>query len=336
MLVGLCGRAGSGKTTLGNKITEELKRENISTVCYSGDLRFTFDSETRGKWLNEKWRVGFSEYLKAVNQFNWWNFEKIQCDLQKLGEGQAFVIEGGYDRKTGNKNLHITFPQTTQGIILYENCVLGGIELLEQLDAIVLLNTPEKLCLERLIVKDSNRRNLTSVMTRFLVTTYSENIFFNMLLDKFMGRVVACDSEGHVGQFPNIEAVTHVPVPIPTIEQEPMRKGTVFLDLDGTLIKHVAVPSESGEEIQVLKGSADKVKEWRKKSYLLVLCTSRQCSKTFGILDRLKAEGMVFDQIICDLPVGPRILINDSKLDEVRAFAVALSRNAGVASVELP
>jgi hypothetical protein len=47
-------------------------------------------------------------------------------------------------------------------------------------------------------------------------------------------------------------------------------------------------------------------------------------------------KGIIFDQVICDLPVGPRFLVNDSKGKEVRAVAIALDRDSGIESVELP
>jgi uridine kinase len=336
MLVGICGRAGSGKTTLANKIAQELNAENIPTVCYSGDLRFFYDSETRRKWLSAKWRVGLSEYIKAVNQFNWWNFEKIKNDLSRLAEGHALTIENAYDRKSGKKNLRVRFPEVKGGVVLYENCVLGGHEILGELDFVVLLNTSEKVCLERVIAKDSNRRGLTGILSRFLITTYSENIFFDMLLNKFRDKMVTCDSDGRMSEFPHIEEVTQIPVPLPKTGKEEVKKGTVFCDLDGTIIKHVPVPTETGEEILLLEGSVEKLKEWRKKGYLIILCTSRQFIKTFGILNKLRSKGIIFDQVICDLPVGPRFLINDSKGKEVRAIAIALDRDNGIGSIELP
>ena len=336
MLVGICGRAGAGKTSLGNKIAEELNSESIPTVCYSGDLRFILDSEARRRWLSEKWRVGLQQYLNAVNQFNWWNFEKIHSDLKELALGHSLTIENAYDRKSGKKGLRVKFPPMKGGVVLYENCILGDMELLQELDFVVLVNTSEKLCLERIITKDAGRRNLTSIVGRFLITTYSENIFFNILTDKFHYKMVTCNSDGQMSEFPEIEEVTQIPVPIPRMGEEEAKKGTVFVDLDGTLIKHVPVPSETGEEIQVLKGSVEKLREWGKKNYLIVLCTSREFNKTFGILHKLQKEGMIFDQVICDLPVGPRILINDSKGKEIRAIAIPIERDTGIKAIKLP
>jgi hypothetical protein len=39
--------------------------------------------------------------------------------------------------------------------------------------------------------------------------------------------------------------------------------------------------------------------------------------------------------VVCDLPIGPRHLINDSKDGEVRAIAHAVARDKGIADLEI-
>jgi hypothetical protein len=113
------------------------------------------------------------------------------------------------------------------------------------------------------------------------------------------------------------------------------KKGTIFCDLDGTLIRHVPVPSASGDDIELLDGSIEKLKEFRANGYLVVLTTSRTQANIFGVLEKLRVMGLECDQIICDLPIGPRHLINDSKDQEVRAIAHALMRDAGLKEVTI-
>jgi len=333
LLVAVCGRAGSGKTTLVRKIAEEL---SIPNAFYSGDWRFKLDSEQRKRWLREKWLTGMDEYLRAINQFEWWDFEKIYNDLDILSRGESIVIDGAYDRSTGKKKLKVTVEGVRDGIIFYENCILGGVEILEKLDFIILLNTPEEICFKRIIEKDSDRRTLPEIVARYLITTYSENFFFKLLLDKFSSKLLVCDSDGMLGSFPEIQEVTHIPVPIIDAPAEKRKcKGTIFIDLDGTLIKHVPIPSETGEDIEILDGTPEKLKEFREKGYYVVLTTSRPHHKIFGILSKLKSLGIVFDQIICDLPVGPRHIINDMKGGEVRSIAHVLKRNEGIRKIKI-
>jgi len=335
LVVGICGRAGAGKTTLVQKISDDLASARLESVPYSGDWRFILDSKSRKEWLLEKWRVGMDAYLNAINQFSWWDFSAIYKDLAALQNEQGIKIVGAYDRLTGTKSAEITLGAIKRGVILYENCILGRLEAIPSLDIIVLVNTPDHVCLERILRKDARRRPVLEIAARYLMTTYSENIFFRALRERFSDRTVVCNSDGELGPFPDFGDITHIPVPVYVRKPQELKKGTIFCDLDGTLIKHVSLPSETGDDIELLDGSIEKLKEFREKGYLVVLTTSRTQANTFGVLGKLRATGLGFDQIICDLPIGPRHLINDSKDDEVRAIAHPLIRDVGLKDVKL-
>jgi uridine kinase len=335
ILIGICGRAGSGKSTLAQRIKKELEEAGVKTTSYSGDWRFRLDSEGRKKFLQEKWLTGLDEYLRAVNQFNWWDFEKIYTDLNLLREGKSLQIQNAYNRETGKKDMEINLEGIRDGVIFYENCILGGVEVLDSLHMVILLNDKEELCLIRLMRKDSARRTLPELLVRHLITMYSENLFFRFLLEKFPQKLLVCNSEGIMGEFPQLVEVDHIPVPYTSHKETNSAKGTVFCDLDGTLIKHVSIPSETGEEIEILEGSSEKLKELKEKGYHLILTTSRPHHKIFGIINKLKAHGIEFDQIISDLPVGPRHLINDDKGEERRAFIHILERDKGIKNINI-
>jgi len=335
IVVGVCGRAGAGKTTLVQKIAGDLASASVEHVAYSGDWRFILDSTGRKEWLRETWRVGMDAYLNAINQFSWWDFPAIHNDLSALRNMQAVRIVGAYDRLTGNKTAEITLGPIYRGVILYENCILGKLEMISSLDIIVLVNTPDQVCLERMLRKDAKRRPVPDIATRYLITTYSENIFLRTLRERFADRLVACDSDGNLGPFPGISEISHIPVPIHVRKSQELKKGTIFCDLDGTLIKHVPVPSPTGGDIELLSGSVEKLKDFRDNGYVVVLTTGRTQSNIFGVLEKLRAVGLEFDQIICDLPIGVRHLINDSKEKEVRAFAHAVVRDAGIKDVKI-
>jgi uridine kinase len=335
LVVGIGGRAGSGKTTLVQKIVENLATAQIETVAYSGDWRFVLDSKERREWLHEKWRAGMDAYLKAINQFSWWDFGAIFRDLVALQHGRAVRIPDAYDRRTGTKAAEVTLQPIQRGIILYENCILGDLETIPRLDIIVLVNTPDQVCLERILRKDAHRRPVAEIVTRYLMTTFSENIFFRILREQFSDRAVACDSDGKLSAFPSIQEITHIPVPMPVRKSQEFMKGTIFCDLDGTLIKHVPVPSPSGDDLELLEGSLEKLQEFQEKGYVVILTTSRTQSNVCAVIEKLRALGLNCDQIICDLPLGPRHLINDSKGEEVRAIAHPVIRDAGIKDVSV-
>jgi len=335
VMVGICGRAGCGKSTLSEKIKDELGQKGIKSVSYSGDWRFKLDSQGRKIFINEKWLSGLDEYLRAINQFNWWDFEKIYADLDLLKAGSKVFLENIYNRQTGKKDTSLDVQGIKEGVIFYENCILGGADILNNLDIIILLNTPDEVCFARLMEKDSKRRSFPDMLSRQLVTLYSENLFFKLLLEKFPQKLLVCDSGGTVGEFPKISDVTQIPVPVTYQKESAAAKGAIFCDLDGTLIRHVRVPSETGEDVEIIEGSSEKIKEFKEKGYYVILTTSRPYYKIFGILNKLKAHGLEFDQIISDLPVGPRHLINDSKGDEIRAVIHPLKRDEGIKNIRI-
>ncbi len=335
LMVGICGRAGAGKTTLSRRMAEMLHAQGLGSIAYSGDWRFIMDSEDRKRWLAEKWKVGLDAYTYAMNQFSWWDFARIYQDLLCLKEGRPLRLENVYDRASGRSDATIDVPATAAGAVLYENCILGGVEILDLLDLIVLVNTPDVLSLKRVLRKDAARRSVSEITARYLMTTYSENIFLELILNYFRERMVVCDSHGRFGSFPEIRRVNHIPAPIPEPRGSPPTKGTVFCDLDGTVVKHVPIPSETGDDIKVLEGSVEKLREFRAKGYYLVLTTSRAGANIFRVIDVLRAKGLEFDQIVCDLPIGPRHLINDSKDGQCRAFAYAIPRDGGITGIDV-
>ena len=308
MLVGVCGRAGAGKTTITNKIAEQLKEKGISSMPYSGDWRFKLDSIGRKLYFQERWNQGLAQYLLAVNQFTWWDFDRIYEDLKRLSRGQSVVIDNAYDRESGKKRLKVKIPEIKRGVVFYESNILGGMEILEKLDLIVLLNTQDRVCFERMIKKDSDRRSVTELAARNIVTTYSENLFYQMLLDKFHEKVIVCDCDGKLASFPKISEVVQLPVPITGQTNLLQGNGTVVCELDDNLIEEVGVG-----EVKIVEKMAKKLKELKEQGHHLIITTSRPHHQVFEITNKLRANGLEVDRVICDLPIGSRILINDER-----------------------
>ena len=226
ILLGVCGRAGSGKTTLARRIVRALKRAGTDALRYSGDWRFVHDSPSRKRLLEESAKDGLSAYLASLDQRRWWDFEAVRRDLRALTDGNGVTLAQAYDRETGLKVKPVRLPALRRGVVLYENAILGGSDLLRSLDAILLLRTPDAVCLRRILKKDAGRRTGPEIAARYLVTTRSENEFFGMLR-RYSGKLVTCDDRGMFAGTPGRPPLAFLPVPEKLL-QVPARKRKIL------------------------------------------------------------------------------------------------------------
>jgi hydroxymethylpyrimidine pyrophosphatase-like HAD family hydrolase len=109
------------------------------------------------------------------------------------------------------------------------------------------------------------------------------------------------------------------------------RPKTIFCDIDGTLVKHMA-PSEATSpynKMEVIPGTIEKLLEWEKKGYHIVLTTGRRNTARKQTEQQLSEAGIIYDQLVMGFGGGVRYLINDMKEDgrTGTAFAVNLRRN---------
>jgi hypothetical protein len=117
------------------------------------------------------------------------------------------------------------------------------------------------------------------------------------------------------------------------------RPKTLFIDIDGVLLKHRGSLSNILLEWSVPPdGTLEKLHEWERKGYRLILTTGRKESMRDHTEFELNHLGIVYDQLIMGLGGGVRVLINDLKPDnpdQPTALAVNLPRDVGIAGVEL-
>lgn len=112
---------------------------------------------------------------------------------------------------------------------------------------------------------------------------------------------------------------------------------TIFLDLDGSILKHLHrfsdIPSSSPA---LLEGVLEKINHWDSIGHRIILCTARKESARGMTEQHLRGLGLCWDQLIMGLTSGERVLIND-KLTEAskdRAIAVNLLTNKGFGHTE--
>lgn len=114
------------------------------------------------------------------------------------------------------------------------------------------------------------------------------------------------------------------------------RAKTIFLDIDGTLIHHTGILSEQlNDDIKLIDGTIEKLLEWDKKGYNIILTTGRRESMRNETERQLKKLKIFYDKLIMGIGGGERIIINDKKLhdDNNTCRAINIERNSGIKNI---
>jgi hypothetical protein len=116
------------------------------------------------------------------------------------------------------------------------------------------------------------------------------------------------------------------------------RPKTIFCDIDGTLVKHVppSTAASPKHKMELLEGTIEKLLEWDKKGYNIILTTGRKESLRTITEKQLSDVGIFYDQLIMGIGGGERWLINDKKSNGIEtAIAINLNRNKGILNLNL-
>jgi hydroxymethylpyrimidine pyrophosphatase-like HAD family hydrolase len=111
------------------------------------------------------------------------------------------------------------------------------------------------------------------------------------------------------------------------------RPKTIICDIDGTLVYHhdPHTVSKSTHKMELLIGTIEKLLEWEKKGYNIILLTGRKESMRHATEQQLRDIGIFYDQLVMGVGGGARYLINDYKpTGEEAAFAINVERNIGI------
>ena len=118
-----------------------------------------------------------------------------------------------------------------------------------------------------------------------------------------------------------------------------IRPITIFCDIDGTLVEHAkpCIAAKPGFKMQLLPGTINKLLEWDKKGYRIILTTGRKESLRRQTVKQLEAAGIIYDMLIMGIGGGNRVLINDLKEDstELTAKAFCVKRDKGIKDLEI-
>ena len=113
---------------------------------------------------------------------------------------------------------------------------------------------------------------------------------------------------------------------------------TLFMDIDGTLVEHKNphLTSLLSHKMNVLDGTIERILEWNRKGYTIILTTGRRESNREVTIKQLQEAGIFYDQLIMGVGRGPRVVINDIKPDGMlTAYSINLVRNSGVKDINI-
>lgn len=115
-------------------------------------------------------------------------------------------------------------------------------------------------------------------------------------------------------------------------------KPTIFCDIDGTLVKHVALSESCREDhiMELLPGTLEKLMEWERNGFRIILTTGRKECMRKQTEKQLAQSGIFYDQLIMGIGGGARYLINDKKPDgEIACFSFSPDRNFGIKDIQI-
>lgn len=158
---------------------------------------------------------------------------------------------------------------------------------------------------------------------------------FNYLIDdgkKIGGYTIDSGSYISLGTPKDLEIYKHK-----ASEYYHAQPKTIFLDIDGTILKHSYHKDLSQVNLpEALEGAVEKINEWRSAGNVIVITTARREHGRTQVEMELKLAGIEYDQLVMGLTKGKRILVNDklSTNDEDRSLGINIITDSKFNSVD--
>ena len=119
-------------------------------------------------------------------------------------------------------------------------------------------------------------------------------------------------------------------------EKEKLKISTLnhtwILDFDGTLVEHNGY--KTGED-KFLPGAKEFLQSIPEKDFILIM-TAREKEAREKTVKFLTENNIRFNEILFEMPMGERILINDNKPSGLKcAYALNPERNQGLENLEV-
>jgi dTDP-glucose pyrophosphorylase len=115
------------------------------------------------------------------------------------------------------------------------------------------------------------------------------------------------------------------------------KPSTIFLDLDGTILRH-AHHYDDSESVspELLDGVLDRLNKWIVAGHKIVITTARRELNRHAVEAQLKKLGLHWDYMVMDVSKGKRFLVNDKLQisDEDRAVGISVITDSSFDTVD--
>ena len=115
------------------------------------------------------------------------------------------------------------------------------------------------------------------------------------------------------------------------------KPSTIFLDLDGTVLRHAHHYDDSqGVSPELLDGVLERLNKWIIAGHKIVITTARREANRQLVETQLKELGLHWDYMVMDVSKGKRFLVNDKlqSFDDDRAIGINVITDSGFNSID--
>ncbi|MDX3925321.1 MAG: AAA family ATPase [Shinella sp.] len=149
VVVGVCGMAGSGKTTLCNKMIDTLPLNAVRLDCDQFSSRSYAQRQTL---IEDATKSGIPQQIEfAENPKHWYCFKDIIAALHDLKTNRIHIHDRAWNRQTGELTgrYRIALAGDGPSVILCDCIYLLHPPIRAELDIAIMVETPEELVTER-------------------------------------------------------------------------------------------------------------------------------------------------------------------------------------------
>lgn len=156
-VVFVCGLGGSGKTSFCQELSKVI---GDSCVSFHTDWYITYPTEVRKLRIKEALESEDPDRIeKEENPKNWYDWDKLKNDLNKLRTAGELTIQNAWNQSTGLKDLTVELKilNRHKGIILCDGIYLFHPAIKDAADLIISLHVSKDEITRRTNSRDSHR-----------------------------------------------------------------------------------------------------------------------------------------------------------------------------------